>query len=163
MVTGCSCGGTVRAQGVMHVWPWVVRISAPGGSDSKFNAWSCSDEEVDDSAAEQPVSDPPATAATATASATRDMTLLPPLFCSATQPSRAVTLFSQAEIGCSCALRLRGAAKAGHSVLTKGRQDGGVGGALRRRVKKLLPVGNDRTAMEVTNVAIGCPVDCEPT
>ena len=50
MVTGCSCDGTVSSQGVMQVWPWVVRISAPGGSDSKFNAWSCSDEEFDDSA-----------------------------------------------------------------------------------------------------------------
>jgi hypothetical protein len=37
--------------------PWVVRISAPAGSDSNFNAWSCSDEEFDDSAEEQPVSE----------------------------------------------------------------------------------------------------------
>jgi hypothetical protein len=48
MVTGCSCGGTVKAQGVMQVWPWVVRITAPGGSDSKFNACSCSNDELDD-------------------------------------------------------------------------------------------------------------------
>jgi hypothetical protein len=40
IVTGCSCDGTVSAQGVMQVWPWIVRTSAPGGSDSKFSAWS---------------------------------------------------------------------------------------------------------------------------
>ena len=55
MVTDCSCDGTVSSQGVMHVWPWAVWTSAPSGSDSNFNAWSCSDEEFDDSAEEQPV------------------------------------------------------------------------------------------------------------
>jgi len=43
MVTGCSCDGTVSSQGVLHVLPSVVRISAPTGSDSNFNVWSCSD------------------------------------------------------------------------------------------------------------------------
>jgi hypothetical protein len=83
MVTRCSRGGTDSSQGVVHVWPLLVRISAPGGSDSNFNAWSCSDEEFDDSAEEQPVSETPATAATTTESTTRDMTSLLPIFCSA--------------------------------------------------------------------------------
>src|SRR5262249_29158731 len=82
MVTGCSCDGTASSQGVLHVWPWVVRISAPSGSDSNFNVWSCSDEEFDDSAEEQPVSETPTTAATTTESTTRDMTSLLPIFCS---------------------------------------------------------------------------------
>src|SRR5215469_2838670 len=81
MVTGCSCDGTVSSQGVLHVSPWVVRTSAPIGSDSNFNAWSCSDEEFDESAEEQPVSEIPATAATTTVSATRDITCLLPIFC----------------------------------------------------------------------------------
>src|SRR5215469_2395796 len=76
MITGCSCDGTVSSQGVLHVWPWVVRTSAPSGSVSTFNAWSCSDEEFDDSAEEQPVSETPTTAATTTESTTRDMTSL---------------------------------------------------------------------------------------
>src|SRR5262249_39059840 len=83
MVTGCSCDGTVSSQGVLHVWPWVVRTSAPSGSDSNFNVWSCSDEEFDDSAEEQPVSETPTAAATTTESAMRDMTSLLPIFCSA--------------------------------------------------------------------------------
>src|SRR5215469_1747923 len=76
MVTGCSCDGTVSSQGVLHVWPWGVRTSAPSGSDSNFNVWSFSDEEFDDSAEEQPVSETPTTAATTTESAMRDMTSL---------------------------------------------------------------------------------------
>ena len=83
MVTGCSCDGTFSSQGVLHVWPWVVRTSAPGGSDSNFNVWSCSDEEFDDCAEEQPVSETPTAAATTTESAMRDMTSLLPIFCSA--------------------------------------------------------------------------------
>src|SRR5215472_8094357 len=83
MVTGCSCDGTVSSQGVLHVWPWVVRTSAPCGSDSNFNVWSCSDEEFDDSAEEQPASETPTAAATTTESAMRDMTSLLPIFCSA--------------------------------------------------------------------------------
>src|SRR5215831_4998009 len=83
MVTGCSWDGTVSSQGVLHVWPWVVRTSAPGGSDSNFNIWSCSDEEFDDCAEEQPVSETPTAAATTTESAMRDMTSLLPIFCSA--------------------------------------------------------------------------------
>src|SRR5215469_5691230 len=83
MVTGCSWDGTVSSQGVLHVWPWVVRTSAPGGSDSNFNVWSCSGEEFDDSAEEQPVSETPTAAATTTESAMRDMTSLLPIFCSA--------------------------------------------------------------------------------
>jgi hypothetical protein len=64
----------------MQVWPWVVRITAPGGSDSKFNAWSCSDDELDDiqsgaqsGTEEHPVSETPTTAATTQATPTRDM------------------------------------------------------------------------------------------
>jgi hypothetical protein len=83
MVTGCSWDGTVSSQGVLHVWPWVVRTSAPGGSDSNFNVWSFSDEEFDDCAEEQPVSETPTAAATTTESAMRDMTSLLPIFCSA--------------------------------------------------------------------------------
>src|SRR6516164_2493363 len=83
MVTGCSSDGTVSSQGVLHVWPRVVRISAPSGSDSNFNAWSCSDEEFDDSAEEQPVSETPTTAATTMESTTCDMTSLLPILCSA--------------------------------------------------------------------------------
>src|SRR5262252_2102247 len=83
MVTGCSCDGTLSSQGVLHVWPWVVRTSAPCGSDSNFNVWSCSDEEFDDSAEEQPASETPTAAATTTESAMRDMTSLLPIFCSA--------------------------------------------------------------------------------
>src|SRR5215472_6757112 len=83
MVTGCSCDDTFSSQGVLHVWPWVVRTSAPCGSDSNFNVWSCSDEEFDDSAEEQPVSETPTAAATTTESAMRDMTSLLPIFCSA--------------------------------------------------------------------------------
>src|SRR5215469_18054131 len=83
MVTGCSWDGTVSSQGVLHVWPWVVRTSAPGGSDSNFNFWSCSDEEFDDCAEEQPASKTPTAAATTTESAMRDMTSLLPIFCSA--------------------------------------------------------------------------------
>ena len=75
MITSCSRDGTDSSQGVLHVWS-VVWISAPGGSDSNFNAWSCSDEEFDDSAEEQPVSETPTTAATTTESPTRDMTSL---------------------------------------------------------------------------------------
>src|SRR5262249_1353809 len=81
--TGCSCDDTFSSQGVLHVWPWVVRTSAPCGSDSNFNVWSCSDEEFDDSAEEQPVSETPTAAATTTESAMRDMTSLLPNFCSA--------------------------------------------------------------------------------
>src|SRR5262249_49951916 len=83
MVTGCSCDGTVSSQGVLRVWPWGVRTSAPRGSDSNFNVWSFSDEEFDDSAEEQPVSETPTAAATTTESAMRDMTSLLPIFCSA--------------------------------------------------------------------------------
>jgi hypothetical protein len=60
-----------------------VRTSAPGGSDSNFNVWSCSDEEFDDCAEEQPVSETPTAAATKAESAMRDMTCLLPIFCSA--------------------------------------------------------------------------------
>src|SRR6516162_9592267 len=83
MVTSCSRDGTDSSQGVVHVWPLLVRISAPSGSDSNFNAWSCSDEEFDDSAEEQPVSETPTIAATTTESPTCDMTSLLPIFCSA--------------------------------------------------------------------------------
>src|SRR5690348_2199176 len=102
MFTGCSCDGTVSSQGDLHVWPWVVRISTLSGSDSNFSAWSCSDEEFDDNAEEQPVSETPTTAATTTESPRRDMTSLLPLLC-VTQPSRGAP-FSQSEIG-SCTLR----------------------------------------------------------
>src|ERR1700745_236259 len=77
MATDCSCDGTVRAQGVMQVWPLGVWISAPGGSDSNFNAWSCSDDEFDDD--EQPVSEIPTRAATTAASLTRTMPRSHPL------------------------------------------------------------------------------------
>src|SRR5262249_8596559 len=83
MVTGCSWDGTGSSQGVLHVCPWVVRTSAPGGSDSNFNVWSFSDEEFDDCAEEQPVRETPTAAATTTESAMRDMTSLLPIFCSA--------------------------------------------------------------------------------
>src|SRR5262249_26464898 len=96
MVTGCSCDGTVSSQGVLHVSPWMVVISAPSGSDSTFKAWSCSDEELDDSAEEQPVSEPPTTAVTTTESPTRDMTSLLPIFLlCATRPSREVARAAQ--------------------------------------------------------------------
>jgi hypothetical protein len=76
MDTTWSSGGTARAQGVVQVWSWLVWISAPGGSDSKFNDWSCSDdEEFDDSAVEQPASAVPRTPAIAAASPRRTMTL----------------------------------------------------------------------------------------
>src|SRR5262249_17110393 len=83
MVTGCSWDGTVSSQGVLRVWPWGVRTSAPRGSDSNFNVWSFSDEEFDDCAEEQPVSETPTAAATTTETAMRDMTSLLPIFCSA--------------------------------------------------------------------------------
>jgi hypothetical protein len=95
MVTSCSRDGTDSSQGVVHVWSLLVRISAPGGSDSNFNAWTCSDEEFDDSVEEQPVSETPVTAATAMASPTRDMTHS--LLLCATEPSRGVAPFSQSE------------------------------------------------------------------
>src|SRR6516225_9678996 len=102
MITSCSCDSTDSSQGVLHVWSSAVWISAPGGSDSNFNAWSCSDEEFDDTAEEQPVSETPATAATAMASPTRDMT----------HSSFALTLRTPPSPGCctsanrgSCALR----------------------------------------------------------
>src|SRR5215472_11137350 len=90
MVTGCSWDGTVSSQGVLHVWPWVVRTSAPGGSDSNFNVWSFSDEEFDDWAEEQPASETPTAAATTTESAMRDMTtLLHLLLCATDENTRA--------------------------------------------------------------------------
>jgi hypothetical protein len=73
MATAWTCGGTVRVQGVVQVWSWVVRISAPGGSDSKFNARSCSDDEPDNMEV-QPVSGTPTTAAIAAMSPIRDIT-----------------------------------------------------------------------------------------
>ncbi len=80
IVTGCSWDGTLSAQGVMQVWPWIVRTWAPGGSDSKFSAWSCSDDELDDIQSgieEQPASAIPSVEAAAMTSPMRDMTPLP--------------------------------------------------------------------------------------
>jgi hypothetical protein len=76
MTTAWFCDGTVRVQGVVQVWIWLVLISAPGGSDSKLNAWSCSDDELDDREV-QPVSENPTTAATAAASSMCDTAPLP--------------------------------------------------------------------------------------
>jgi hypothetical protein len=45
-----SRDGTDSSQGVVHVWPLLVRISAPSGSDSNLNAWGCSGVEFNDSA-----------------------------------------------------------------------------------------------------------------
>ena len=77
------------AQGVKQVWPCPVRASAPGGSDSNRKACVCGPDGFDDSQsgidgviqsgiAEQPPSEMPMTAAAATTSPTRDMTLSVP-------------------------------------------------------------------------------------
>jgi hypothetical protein len=88
-VTACGSEGTASAQGVRHVWPCVVRTSAPGGSDSKRKDCICAEGGVDDiqpgiqsgiaGIEEQPASATPMTAAVAaTTSLTPDMTLSVP-------------------------------------------------------------------------------------
>jgi hypothetical protein len=95
MVIGWFSDGTASAQGVKQVWPWMVRTSAPGGSDSKRSVCSCGPDELEENQsgmdgmdgdgiqsgmAEHPASPTPITTAVAaaTTSPTRDMTLSVP-------------------------------------------------------------------------------------
>src|SRR5579859_912089 len=91
IVIGWFSEGTASAQGVKQVWPWIVRTSAPGGSDSKRSVCSCGADELDENKSgiegdgiqsgmlEHPASATPITAAVAaTTSPTRDMTLSVP-------------------------------------------------------------------------------------
>src|SRR5579859_3174210 len=92
IVIGWFSEGTASAQGVKQVWPWMVRTSAPGGSDSKRSVCSVGPDELDENQsgmegegiqsgmAEHPASPMPITAAVvaATTSPTRDMTLSVP-------------------------------------------------------------------------------------
>jgi hypothetical protein len=91
MTTTWFCDGTVRVQGVVQVWSWLVLISAPGGSESKFNAWSCSDDQLDDREV-QPVSETPTTAATAAASSMYDTALSHPTRTSVSHGTTAATV-----------------------------------------------------------------------
>jgi hypothetical protein len=89
IVTAWDCDATAMAQGVKQVWPCPVRASAPGGSDSNRKVCICGPDGFDDiqsgidgviqsGIAEQPASEIPTTAAAATTSPTRDMTLSVP-------------------------------------------------------------------------------------
>src|ERR1700761_3922427 len=89
MVIGWVSEGTARAQGVKHVWPWMVRTSAPGGSDSKRSVCNWGpDDELEDTQSGidgiqsgmplHPASARPITAAAAATNATRDIALSVP-------------------------------------------------------------------------------------
>src|ERR1051326_228652 len=92
MVIGWFSDGTASAQGVKQVWPWMVRTSAPGGSDSKRSVCSCGPDELEENQsgmdgdgiqsgmAEHPASPPPTrpAVAAATTSPTRNMPLPAP-------------------------------------------------------------------------------------